>query len=92
MWFPTRIHSHYSLLQSTLKPKRIVKICKELGYETAALTDFASVSGAVKFVQECEDNDIKPILGCEIPLKTSNNTTVTLICKNEKGWMKTSSV
>jgi len=88
MWFPTRIHSHYSLLQSTLKPKRIVKICKDLGYKTAALTDFASVAGAVKFVQECEKNDIKPILGCEIPLKTSNNTTITLICKNEKGWGK----
>ena len=61
MWFPTRIHSHYSLLQSTLKPKNIVRICKELGYSAAAMTDFASISGAVKFMQECKENDIKPI-------------------------------
>jgi DNA polymerase-3 subunit alpha len=83
MWFPTRIHSHYSLLQSTLKPKQIAGICKELGYTTAGLTDFASVSGAVKFVQACEDNGIKPILGCEIPLISSDNATITLLCKNK---------
>ena len=88
MWFPARIHSHYSLLQSTLKPKQIAEICKELGYTTAGLTDFASVSGAVKFVQACEDNGIKPILGCEIPLISSDNATITLLCKNKEGWTK----
>ena len=88
MWFPTRIHSHYSLLQSTLKPKNIVRICKELGYSAAAMTDFASISGAVKFMQECKENDIKPILGCEIPISTSRNSTVTLICKNIEAWKK----
>ena len=88
MWFPTRIHSHYSLLQSTLKPHQIAEICKKQGYETAALTDFMSVSGAVKFVQECEKQEIKPILGCEVAISSHRNCTVTLLCKNKDGWSK----
>lgn len=85
MWFPTRVHSHYSLLQSTLKPKNIVKIAKELGYDAVSLTDFCSISGAVKFSQECEANGIKGVLGCEIVVSSG---TITLLCKNKDAWVQ----
>ena len=85
MWFPTRVHSHYSLLQSTLKPKDIVKTAKELGYDAVALTDFCSISGAVKFSQECQANGIKCVLGCEIVVSSG---TITLLCKNKNAWVQ----
>ena len=75
MWFPLRVHSHYSLLESTLKPKDIVSICKQYDYKTIGLTDFCTIAGIVKFVQECKKNEIKPILGCEIALSDHNNNT-----------------
>ena len=84
--FPTRLHSHYTLLESTIKPDKLAKSAKELGYSTLALTDVSSVAGCVKFMKACHDNDIKPILGCEITIKESDGKTITLLCRNVEDW------
>ena len=86
-WFPTRVTSHYSLLQSTLKPKVIASTAKSLGYKSVALTDYASVSGAVQFIKACKKEGIKGIIGCEIPVGELGGTIVVL-CKNKKAWVK----
>ena len=44
----------------------------------------------IKFYQKCIDNKIKPIIGCEIPLKNiiSNKRegTIIALCKNYLGY------
>jgi len=81
-----RIHSHYSLLKSTIRPNSAISKIKDMGHSIVALTDFATVSGAVNFVQNCKDNNIKPVLGCEIVLSKTEPETITLLCRNKEGW------
>ncbi len=52
---PLHVHSHWSLLDGLSKPGQIVKRCSDLGYDTCALTDHGSVSGAPQFVRACKD-------------------------------------
>jgi DNA polymerase-3 subunit alpha len=82
----SKIHTHYSLLQSIIKPDKLATLASDYKYESLCLTDYATVSGAVKFVKECKRSKIKPILGCEIPL--AEGGTVTVLCKNHTGWKK----
>ena len=45
---------------------------------------------AIKFYQKCIDNKIKPIIGCEIPLKSSVSNklegTIIALCQNYSGY------
>jgi DNA polymerase III subunit alpha len=86
-WFPTRVTSHYSLLQSTLTPKVLVSTAKSFGYNSVALTDYASVSGAIQFIKACKKEEIKGIIGCEIPVENYGGTIIVL-CKNKEAWVK----
>lgn len=79
-----RNHSHYSLLISTSRSEQIVSACKQAGYQAAGITDIASISGCVDFVQACKKGKVKPLLGSEIVL--SDGSTITLLCKNKDGW------
>lgn len=89
MYFPLRIHSHYSLLMSTLKPEDISEVCKKNKYKAAGLTDFTSVSGCAAFQKECKKLGIKSILGCELLITDNPDrqaSTITLLAKNKSGW------
>lgn len=79
-----RNHSHYSLLLSTSKCEQITKVCKESGYEFAGITDIATISGCVNFIQACKSDGIKALIGSEIIL--SDQSRITLICKNNSAW------
>ena len=79
-----RNHSHYSLLLSTSKCEQITKVCKESGYEFTGITDIATISGCVNFIQACKSDGIKAIIGSEIIL--SDQSRITLICKNNSAW------
>ena len=59
------VHSHFSLLDGLTKLKPLVKAFKQRGFKAATLTDYGSMYGAIKFIQICQVEDIKPILGFE---------------------------
>lgn len=79
-----RNHSHYSLLASISRCSQITQTCKDAGYSYAGITDVATISGCVNFIQACKKQDIKPIIGSEIILE--DNSRLTLICKNYSAW------
>lgn len=58
-------HSHYSLLEAIPKIPELVAAAKADGQETLALTDNGNLYGAIDFYKECEENDIKPIIGVD---------------------------
>ena len=60
------VHSEYSLLDGMCRVKELPKRAKELGMKAIALTDHGVMYGAVEFYQECVNNGIKPIIGCEM--------------------------
>ena len=64
----THLHSHteYSLLDGSNKIKEYVARVKELGMDSAAITDHGVMYGAIDFYKECRAQGIRPILGCEV--------------------------
>lgn len=65
-YIPLHTHSQYSILDSTLSPKVIARMCKEYGIDACALTDFCNMYGAVDFYDACSKSEVKPIIGCEL--------------------------
>ncbi len=59
-------HSHYSLLDGFGSPSALAKRASSLGYFGLALTDHGNTHGLIEFYKACLENNIKPILGCEI--------------------------
>ena len=60
------VHTEYSLLDGSNKIKEYVARVKELGMNSAAITDHGAMYGVIDFYRECLAQGIKPILGCEV--------------------------
>ena len=60
------VHTEYSLLDGSNKIKEYVKRVKELGMDSAAITDHGVMYGAIDFYRAAREEGIKPIMGCEI--------------------------
>ena len=89
-------HSHYSHLDASLKIPQAIEFCKDNGVTAMALTDHGTLSGTYKLWNECNDNDIKPILGIEAYYVDDLNKNeglvdygyshICIFCKNKQGW------
>ena len=60
------VHTEYSLLDGSNKIKEYVKRVKELGMDSAAITDHGVMYGVIDFYKTCKAEGIRPVLGCEI--------------------------
>ncbi|HIT90878.1 MAG TPA: DNA polymerase III subunit alpha [Candidatus Merdenecus merdavium] len=60
------VHTEYSLLDGSNKIKEYVARVKELGMDSAAITDHGVMFGVIDFYKEAKAAGIKPILGCEV--------------------------
>jgi DNA polymerase-3 subunit alpha len=90
-------HSTYSILDGLPTADKIAARCAELEYPACALTDHASISGAIAFSEKCKKKGIKPILGAEFNI-TADSATVqdksnkvghqVILAKTLEGWYK----
>ncbi len=60
------VHTEYSLLDGSNKIKEYVKRVKELGMNSAAITDHGVMYGVIDFYRACKEAGINPIIGCEV--------------------------
>ena len=60
------VHTEFSLLDGSNKIKEYVKRVKELGMDSAAITDHGVMYGVIDFYRAAREQGIKPILGCEV--------------------------
>ena len=60
------VHTEYSLLDGSNKIKEYVGRVKELGMNSAAITDHGVMYGVIDFYRAAKAAGIKPILGCEV--------------------------
>ncbi len=60
------VHTEYSLLDGSNKIKEYVKRVKELGMDSAAITDHGVMYGVIEFYRAAREAGINPILGCEV--------------------------
>ena len=60
------VHTEYSLLDGSNKIKEYVDRVKELGMDSAAITDHGVMYGVIDFYRAARAAGINPILGCEV--------------------------
>ena len=92
------VHTEYSLLDGSNKIKEYVARVKELGMNSAAITDHGVMYGVIDFYRAAKAAGIKPILGCEVYVapgsrleKTAGTTEdryyhLVLLAENQKGY------
>lgn len=91
------VHTEYSLLDGACRIKGLVSRVKEIGQKAVAITDHGVMYGCVDFWNECVENGIKPIIGCEVyvaPRSRFDKQTredlspyhLILLCRNNEGY------
>ena len=60
------VHTEYSLLDGSNKIKEYVARVKELGMNSAAITDHGVMFGCIDFYRAAREAGINPIMGCEV--------------------------
>ena len=70
------VHTEYSLLDGSNKIKEYVARVKELGMDSAAITDHGVMYGVIDFYRAARAEGINPILGCEVYVAPVPDLTV----------------
>ncbi len=60
------VHTEYSLLDGSNKIQEYVSRVKELGMDSAAITDHGVMYGVIDFYKAAKAAGINPVLGCEV--------------------------
>ena len=85
-----RAHTDFSMIDSIVKVKPLVKACAEKQMVALALTDFSNFCGVVKFYGETLGSGIKPIIGADVRVvsRLCGDTPfeLTLLAKNNAGY------
>ena len=82
-----RLHSAYSLAESTLRIKDISELVADDKQPAAAITDTNNMFGALEFAQTLSRAGIQPIMGAQINLKDlQGQGEVVLLAKDEVGF------
>lgn len=84
------VHSEYSLVDSLVRIKPLIKTTAAMGMPAVALTDYMNLFGAVKFYQAAMAAGVKPIIGAELaihnPLDKHTPFRVLALCQNNQGY------
>ena len=84
------LHSEYSISDSLIRIKDLIKESSDNNYPAIAITDLNNIFSLVKFYKTAIKNGVKPIIGIEIDLKNkdseNNFSRIVLLCKNMKGF------
>jgi len=83
---PLHVHSNNTFLAGTIPVEKLVQQAVEYGLSTIALTDKNSMHGVVQFAKIAIDNNIKPIIGCQIDSPDNSNEYIILLARNNKGY------
>ena len=60
------VHTHYSLLDSSLRHKAMFQRAAEFRMPAVAMTDHGNLFGAMEFYAGAKKHGLKPIIGCEV--------------------------
>lgn len=91
-YFSLHVHSIKSINDSILKIDDYIDKAKTLGLHSLSLTNHGTMSDVFEFYSKCKENDIKPIIGCEVYVandrleKTRGYAHLVLIAINKKGF------
>ncbi len=85
-----RIHSDFSMQDGLNKINPILAATAESGAHALAITDLMNMCGLVKFYSNAKGKNLKPIVGCDIWLKSDfiegYTAQICLLAMNEQGY------
>lgn len=79
------VKTEYNFLKSLCKIDTIIKYTKENKYHQLAIVDDNYFIDTSKFIKNCEENDIKPILAVKKQVENSFVKEIIIYAKNSKG-------
>lgn len=86
-----RVHSEYSLYDSTVRVKKLIGATVAANMPAVALTDQSNMYALVKFYKSCLGEGVKPILGADLWLENPEDSyapfRVTALCMNPDGYL-----
>lgn len=86
-----RIHTEYSISDGLVSIPGLMEAAANDGMAAVGLTDQSNLYGAIKFFQAATRAGIKPIIGVDIWLESTNPkepaTLLTLLCQNHQGYL-----
>ncbi|WCR54223.1 MAG: DNA polymerase III subunit alpha [Wolbachia endosymbiont of Ctenocephalides orientis wCori] len=82
-----RVHSVYSLLESSIKIEDLINLCVQNKMPAVAVTDSGNLFGSLEFAEYAASKGIQLIIGCNVIVKHSEqNLPILLLAKNEQGY------
>ncbi len=82
-----RLHSEFSLTDSTVRIDEVVKACAKRGMPALALTDDSNVFALLKFFKAAESAGVQPIAGADIWVQDGDDPArLTLLCADRVGY------
>lgn len=79
-----KVHSAFSYLDGLVLPEELPMLAKQRGFESVALTDHMSLTGAVRFLKAAAAAGVRPILGSELLLEDGER--LVLLVQQERGY------
>ncbi|HEX6331079.1 MAG TPA: DNA polymerase III subunit alpha [Actinomycetota bacterium] len=65
------VRSYFSIKEGAFSPEALARRAAELGMPAVALTDRDGLYGAARFVEACEREGVRPILGASVTVRES---------------------
>ncbi|WP_090139378.1 DNA polymerase III subunit alpha [Limnohabitans sp. DM1] len=92
MFVHLRLHSEFSVVDSTCRIDEVLKAAAKDGQPALGLTDLNNLFGGVKFYKEGRGKGVKPVLGAEINLEGLGGdlgviSRVALLVQNHQGYL-----
>jgi DNA polymerase-3 subunit alpha len=73
------VHSHFSLLDSTVKLNDLLKRCKELGMDAVAVTDHGNLFHCIELQYAAKGSGVRPIYGVEVNVVPNRHDSATAL-------------
>lgn len=77
------VHSCFSMLSGTARPRQLIECAKALGMTALALTDQGGLYGGVEFYKSCREAGIQPILGADLEARDGR---AVVLARNIEGY------
>ncbi|ALG67132.1 DNA polymerase III subunit alpha [Beggiatoa leptomitoformis] len=83
-----RCHTEYSLVDSLIRLKGLIKAVEKAEMPAVAMTDLNNLFGLVKFVKTAQSAGIKPIAGVDafILHPSGESSRILLLCQDKQGY------
>jgi DNA polymerase-3 subunit alpha len=82
------VHSEFSLHDSLVRIKPLMKAVGSTGMPAIAVTDDSNMFCAIKAYNASMSNGVKPIIGAQVQIQTPRigSSPITVLCKDNKGY------